>query len=139
MTARRSRLEERGEDGSRRARTALRMMDEPVRFISTVQVGITLFGIALGAVGEPLVSQWFEWLPRGAAFVIAFGVLTYLSVVIGELVPKAVALQRAERIALAARPPRRCSLASSIPSSGSSRLGERGPPAASASSRRRPG
>jgi putative hemolysin len=100
VTARRSRLEERGKDGSRSARTALRMMDEPVRFISTVQVGITLFGIALGAVGEPLVSRWFEWLPRGVAYVIAFGVLTYLSVVVGELVPKAVALQRAERIAL---------------------------------------
>jgi magnesium and cobalt exporter, CNNM family len=101
VTARRTRLEERAENGNRPARTALRLMDEPVRFISTVQVGITVFGIALGAVGEPLVSSYFEFLPRGVAFAISFSVLTYLSVVLGELVPKAVALQRAEMLALA--------------------------------------
>jgi putative hemolysin len=101
VTARRTRLEEKAERMNRRARTALKLMDEPVRFISTVQVGITVFGIALGAVGEPLVSKYFDFLPRGVAFVISFAVLTYLSVVIGELVPKAVALQKAERLALA--------------------------------------
>jgi putative hemolysin len=101
VTARRSRLEERSAEGSRAARTALDLMDEPVRFISTVQVGITVFGIALGAVGEPLLSGYFEFLPRGVAFVIAFSALTYLSVVLGELVPKAIALQKAERIAIA--------------------------------------
>jgi putative hemolysin len=100
VTARRSRLEERAEDGGRGARTALRLMDEPVRFISTVQVGITVFGIALGAVGQPLVSEYFDFLPDGVAFAIAFVILTYLSVTIGELVPKAVALQQAERLAI---------------------------------------
>jgi putative hemolysin len=101
VTARRTRLEERGEKGSRSARTALRLMDEPVKFISTVQVGITVFGIALGAVGEPLISSFLDFLPRGVSFVIAFAVLTYLSVTLGELVPKAVALQKAEAIAVA--------------------------------------
>ena len=101
VTARRSRLEERAEGGNRPARTALKLMDEPVRFISTVQVGITVFGIALGAVGEPLVSRYFDFLPRGVAFVISFSILTYLSVVVGELVPKAVALQKAELLAIA--------------------------------------
>ena len=101
VTARRARLEERASDGSRAAKVALKTMDEPVRFISTVQVGITVVGIALGAIGEPLVSQYFEFLPRAVAFAIAFAVLTYLSVVVGELVPKAVALQRAELLALA--------------------------------------
>ncbi len=101
VTARRTRLEERAESGNRPARTALRLMDEPVRFISTVQVGITVFGIALGAVGEPLVSRYFDFLPRGVAFAISFSVLTYLSVVLGELVPKAVALQKAEVLAIA--------------------------------------
>jgi putative hemolysin len=101
VTARRARLEERAENGNRPAVTALRLMDEPVRFISTVQVGITVFGIALGAIGEPLVSRYFDFLPRGVAFAISFSVLTYLSVVVGELVPKAVALQKAEVLALA--------------------------------------
>lgn len=100
ITARRTRLEDRAEDGHRRARTALRLMDEPVRFISTVQVGITVLGIALGVVGEPLVSRYFDFLPRGVAFVVSFAVLTYLSVVLGELVPKAVALQHPRTVAL---------------------------------------
>ncbi len=100
ITARRARLEDRAEKGSRPARTALRLMDQPVRFISTVQVAITVFGIMLGAIGEPLVSSMFDFLPRGVSFAIAFTLLTYLSVTLGELVPKAVALQKAEAIAV---------------------------------------
>jgi len=101
VTARRSRLEERSGRGGRGARTALRLMDEPVRFIGLIQVGITVFAILIGAVGEPLLSDLFEPpLSAGVAFAIAFVILTYLSVVLGELVPKAVALQRAERIAI---------------------------------------
>ena len=105
VTARRSRLEERAEKGGRGARTALDLMDEPVRFISAVQVGITVFGIALGAIGEPLVSSYLDFLPRGAAFILSFIVLTYLSVTLGELVPKAIALQKAERLAIALAAP----------------------------------
>ena len=102
VTARRSRLEERSERGGRGARTALRLMDEPVRFIGLIQVGITVFAILIGAVGEPLLSDLFEPpLSVGVSFAIAFVILTYLSVVLGELVPKAVALQRAERLAVA--------------------------------------
>ncbi|MFN0156008.1 MAG: hemolysin family protein [Gaiella sp.] len=100
ITARRSRLEEKAEEGSRAARTALRLLDDPVRFIGLIQVGITVFGIALGAVGEPLVADILDFLPRTVSFIIAFVVLTYLSVTLGELVPKALALQRAERIGL---------------------------------------
>ena len=105
VTARRSRLEERAEKGGRGARTALDLMDEPVRFISAVQVGITVFGIALGAIGEPLVSSYLDFLPRGAAFILSFIVLTYLSVTLGELVPKAIALRKAERLAIALAAP----------------------------------
>jgi len=101
VTARRARLEERARRGSRSARVALDLMDEPVRFISTVQVGITVFSILLGAIGEPLVSDLFGGsVPRWVSFLVAFLTLTYLSVVLGELVPKAVALERAERLAI---------------------------------------
>ncbi|HXV32877.1 MAG TPA: hemolysin family protein [Gaiellaceae bacterium] len=101
VTARRTRLEELAKRGNRRARTALGLLDEPVRFISTVQVGITVFGILLGALGAPLLSDWFgDWLSRGVAFLLSFLILTYLSVVLGELVPKSIALQRAERLAV---------------------------------------
>jgi putative hemolysin len=105
VTARRSRLKDRAEQGSRGARVALRLMDEPVRYISAVQVGITVFGILLGAVGEPLVSRFFDFLPRGVSFVLAFLILTYLSVVLGELVPKSITLQKWETAAIVlARP-----------------------------------
>jgi len=102
VTARRARLIERAERGGRGARTALRLMDDPVRFISTVQVGITVFAILIGALGEPLLSDLMEPpLSAAVSFLIAFVILTYLSVVLGELVPKAVALQKAERLAIA--------------------------------------
>jgi putative hemolysin len=102
VTARRNRLEERAERGGLGARTALRLMDDPVRFISTVQVGITISGILLGAIGEPLLSDLIEPpLSVAVSFLIAFAILTYLSVTLGELVPKAVALQKAEALAVA--------------------------------------
>src|SRR6187397_2365520 len=94
ITARRARLEERALKGNRGAKAALRLMDEPVRFISSTQLG---FAILVGAIGEPLISGLMEPpLSNTVAFVVSFAILTYFSVVLGELVPKAVALQRAE-------------------------------------------
>src|SRR5688572_25737565 len=102
VTARRSRLQELVDAGRHGARRALELMDNPVRFISTVQVGITIAGIAMGAIGQPLVSDWFSFVQsETVAFLIAFLFLTFLSVSLGELVPKAIALQRAERLAIA--------------------------------------
>ena len=101
VTARRTRLVPLAESGSRRARLALQLMDEPVGFISTVQIAITVFAIALGAVGEPLLAGYFEWMPRGVAFALSFLILTYISVSLGELAPKAIALQKAESYAMA--------------------------------------
>jgi putative hemolysin len=81
-------------------------MDDPVRVISTTQVGITGIGILTGAVGEPVVRDLLGGgIPTWVAFLIAFAVVTYLSVVFGELVPKALTLDRAETLAaLIARP-----------------------------------
>ncbi len=101
ITARRARLEERALGGSRGARAALRLMDEPVRFISSTQLGITVFAILIGAIGEPLISDLMEPpLSATVSFLIAFAILTYFSVVLGELVPKAAALQNAEALAV---------------------------------------
>jgi len=103
VTARRSALARRGGRG---AATALKLMEDPVRVISTVQVGITGIGILTGAIGEPLVRDLLgDWIPTWIAFLIAFAVVTYLSVVLGELVPKALTLARSEALAvLVARP-----------------------------------
>ena len=85
---------------------ALRLMDDPVRVISTVQVGITALGILTGAVGEPMMNDLLpEALPDWGAFVLGFAIITYLSVLLGELVPKALTLDRAERLVVAVAPP----------------------------------
>jgi putative hemolysin len=103
VTARRAALAARGGRGADAAR---RLMDDPVRVISTVQVGITAIGILTGAIAEPLVRGLTgNSLPTWANFVIAFASVTYLSVVFGELVPKALTLDRAERlVVIVARP-----------------------------------
>jgi putative hemolysin len=102
VTARRAALAGRSGAG---ARAALRLMDDPVRVISTTQVGITAIAILTGAVGEPLVRDLLgDGIPTWLSFAIAFAVVTYLSVVIGELVPKALTLQRAETLAILIAP-----------------------------------
>jgi putative hemolysin len=106
VTARRAALSARAERGHADARAALRLMDNPVRVISTVQVGITAIGILTGAIGEPLVRELLgDAIPDWLGFLIAFAAITYLSVVLGELVPKALTLDRAEALAALVAPP----------------------------------
>jgi putative hemolysin len=103
VTARRAALAGRSGPG---VRAALRLMDEPVRVISTVQVGISAIGILTGALGEPVIRDLLgDDVPRWLSFLIAFSVVTYLSVVFGELAPKALTLQRAESLAVLIAPP----------------------------------
>ncbi|BDI59714.1 hemolysin family protein [Qipengyuania nanhaisediminis] len=115
VSAKTSTLEARGEAGSAAAHTALRLAAEPGKFLSTVQIGITLIAIITGAysgaslegpVGERLALLGVPAEIAGeVAFVTVIAVTTYLSVVVGELVPKQVALRAAAPIALVmARP-----------------------------------
>jgi len=97
VTSRRGPLQQRS---SRGARAALRLMDDPVRVISTMQVGITAIAILTGAVGEPVIRHLLgDTLPHWLNFAIAFAVVSYLSVVLGELAPKALVLDRPEAVA----------------------------------------
>ena len=106
VTARRSALAARAGAGHAGARAALRLMDDPVRVISTVQVGITAIGILIGALGQPVVHDLLgDGIPDWVAFLLAFTVITYLSVVFGELVPKALTLDRAATLAAIVAPP----------------------------------
>jgi len=101
VTSRRSRLSELAEAGNRRARLAVRLLDDPVRFIATSQLGVTAFSILIGAVGEPIIAELFDPIfAAGVAFVLALLIVTYLHVVIGELVPKALALATREKLVL---------------------------------------
>lgn len=115
VSSRKGRLQEMRDGGHRGARAALRLLDDPTRFLATVQIGITLIGILAGAFsGATLAEKLGAFLdtvpgiaPHGDPVAIAVVVIaiTYLSLVVGELVPKRVALSHAEPIAtLVARP-----------------------------------
>jgi magnesium and cobalt exporter, CNNM family len=101
VTARRWRLAQLGEGGSRGALAALRLMDEPLRFIGLVQLGISALAILLGALGEPTFQHFFDpVLATALSFLASFALMTYLAVTLGELVPKSIALNNPERVAV---------------------------------------
>ena len=115
VSSRRARLVQMADEGSSGAQRALQLSAEPTRFLSSVQVGITSIGILNGAIGEAAVvtrlNGFFEQVPALApyAHALAMGTmvvgLTYVSLIIGELVPKRLALTHPEFIAsIIARP-----------------------------------
>lgn len=108
VSARRGRLQQRADAGNHGARIALQLAEEPNRFLATVQVGITLIGTFAAAFGgdvlaEPLAATLAPYTGAQYADVIALTLvvllITYLSLILGELVPKRLALQRADATA----------------------------------------
>jgi CBS domain containing-hemolysin-like protein len=101
VTARRTRITELRDQGNRRARVVLRLTSNPNRFIAAMQLGVTITSLAIGAVGEPVFAHIFDPIPSTIiAIVLAFLLITYLHVVVGELVPKGIALGHPETTAL---------------------------------------
>ena len=108
--SRRTRLEEMAQAGDRQAARALRILGALPRYISTTQVGITICSLGLGWVGEPalasLIRSGFSTLPptigpfstAGLASVVAFTAISFTLIIIGEMLPKAVALLHPEKI-----------------------------------------
>ena len=116
--ASRASIEHQASQGSLLAARVLRIIEDPRRkdlFIATTQIGISVASLGLGMYGEHVLAEWFaarlepfesRWLAAHAlASIIAVAILTYLHIVIGEMVPKALALQRAERTVLYVSPP----------------------------------
>ncbi len=114
VSSRRSRLRALAEQGRRGARRALELASDPGRFLSTVQIGITAVGLIAGAYSGATLTKDLEriLLERGvpdgvadwASYIGVFAAITYVSLIIGELVPKNLALRHAERIACAVAP-----------------------------------
>jgi CBS domain containing-hemolysin-like protein len=118
VSVRRPRLEARAAAGSKRAQAALRLLGNPTLFISATQMGITVASLALGWIGEPTVAAMLEplassiategragYIAHLLAIIVAFSAITFMHIVLGELMPKMIALERAEALALfAARP-----------------------------------
>ena len=120
VSVRETRIQQLIANGRPGARTALKLKHTIDEFLPAVQLGVTVAGLALGWIGEPavaqvilaLAAQSLHALPAHAilyahtiAIVIAFSLIAYFEVLLGELVPKSLALQRAERIALAVAGP----------------------------------
>jgi magnesium and cobalt exporter, CNNM family len=106
ITARRTRLRELEEHGNRRARAVLTIVSDPPRFIAAMQLGVTGTSLAIGALGEQALAQVFDPIMASVlAFIFAFLIITFLHVVIGELVPKGFALQHSDKVALAVSAP----------------------------------
>ena len=115
ISARRTQIEPRARQGSRRARTTLRAMEQVSLMMAGAQLGITLCSLGLGAVGEPAVASLIEGPMESAgvpdallhpiALVIALSIVVYLHMVLGEMVPKNIALAGPERSALLLGPP----------------------------------
>src|ERR687885_1828962 len=106
VTARRTRIQELAEEGNRRARAVQRIVARPPRFIAAMQLGVTLASLGIGALGEQALTHAFDPLMATLlAVVLAFLIITYLHVVIGELVPKGAALRYSEAVALGVSAP----------------------------------
>jgi putative hemolysin len=114
VTARRTKLRQEAENGNMAAHKALMLKDDPSHFLSTVQIGITLIGILAGAVsGATLAEQLGLWLQKitwlapyseGLGVAIVVLIITYFALVLGELVPKQMAMNRSESIAIKLAP-----------------------------------
>jgi len=106
VTARRTRITELRDQGNRRARAVLRITSRPNRFIAAMQLGVTLTSLAIGALGEPVFAHIFDPIPATiVSFLLAFLLITYLHVVVGELIPKGIALGHPESTALTVSSP----------------------------------
>lgn len=115
VSARRTRVEPKAVAGSRMARTTLRAMEDLSHVIAAVQLGVTICSVGLGAVAEPAIVHLLEPVSRAVGLsptwehpvglVIALAIVSYLHVVLGEMVPKNISLAGPERAALVLGPP----------------------------------
>jgi CBS domain containing-hemolysin-like protein len=110
VAVRRSRIVALAETGNRKAKLLLGILDHINAYISATQLGITMASLALGWIGEPAIARLLEAplrdlmsdeLRHTVSFIFAFSTITFLHIVLGELAPKTLALERAERVALA--------------------------------------
>jgi len=111
VSAKKNRLQSKADKGSKKAETALKLAENPNHFFSTVQIGITMIGILSGAFGGATIAEkianeiakipGFEPYSQGIGVGLIVILITYLSLVVGELVPKRIALNSAEKVSLA--------------------------------------
>lgn len=117
VSSRPSRLRALADEGNVGAEAAIKLLSNPEKLLSVVQVGVTLASLALGAAGEetldtlftgilrPLKSPLTEKILPGVSYVLAFVIMTFMHVVIGEVIPKNVGIEMTHRLAILVAPP----------------------------------
>src|SRR5258708_7166153 len=106
VTSRRTRILELEHEGNRRARDVRRITSDPPRFIAAMQLGVTISSLAIGALGEQVLAHRFDRVMASVlAIALALLIVTFLHVVIGELVPQGIALGHPDEVALAVSTP----------------------------------
>src|SRR5690606_20327245 len=114
VSVNKSRIQHLADQGNKKAQLVLRLLDNPENFLSSVQVGITLIGIVAGAYGGATLTDdmvgflsQFSFLGgsvQSISMIIVIGTITYFTIVLGELVPKTIAMNNPENIALTCVP-----------------------------------
>ena len=114
VSARKVRLQQMATDGNQRARLALEILEDPADFLSTVQIGITLVGILTGVFGGATIAKelaelldhipWLAVYSQPVSVTMVVIIITYLALVLGELTPKQIGLQRTEAWAVVVAP-----------------------------------
>jgi putative hemolysin len=116
LSARKSRIQQLADEGDTGAKAAMQLLENPERLLSVVQVGVTLASLGLGWAGEetihqlllgwmqPLIVPWTASVIPVIALILSFGLMTYMHVVIGEVVPKNIAIETADRFAVLVAP-----------------------------------
>ena len=114
ISSRKSRLQQMAEKGSKGAHIAIELADKPTRFLSTIQIGITTISIITGAIGASSVSgslaiqldkvTWLAPISHPLALILVLFIITFITLVLGELLPKRIGLTNAERIATGVAP-----------------------------------
>src|SRR5690606_18922191 len=109
-----TRIDTLARQGHRRAGFASKLTSNLDAYLSACQLGITLASLGLGWIGEPTIAHWLEWsfkeripdqLLHPLAFAIAFSLITVLHIVLGELMPKSLAIRKSENVTLWTAPP----------------------------------
>ena len=105
VASRRSKVETLAQNGSRTAVKLLSILDQTSKYVASIQVGITVCGLALGSLTEPLLGASLKrtfgtGVPESVSFILSLLIVTFVLVVVGELLPKLVTLQNPERVAL---------------------------------------
>src|SRR5688500_10925361 len=116
LSVRKSKLRQMAEQGNVGAQAAVSLLENPERLLSVVQVGVTLASLGLGWAGEdtlfgllnaslyPLITPATTNILHGVAFTLSFAIMSYLHVVLGEVVPKNLAIEKADRLAILVSP-----------------------------------